>query len=407
MTLNQQHGVKCLVDESIAMWLKAIRTHFTHFLDGVQETDMSKMRMSLASTYSRAKVKFNVNRVDNMVVQGSALLEQLNTDLNNGVMRVREWYGYHFPELAKIVSDNMLYCKLAKAIGDRAKLDESKVPALLEVTDGNEDLVSEIIEASKASVGQDISPIDLLNVMSSVSRVADLADFRQGIESYLHRKMEALCPSTTAVVGDLVGARLITLAGSLTNLAKMPSSTVQILGAEKALFRALKKARRGPAKTPKYGAIFNSSQVGSAKAADKGRMARFLANQISKAARYDAFSENPNAIFGQHLARQCEERQVFLEKGTVPRKNLDVVKDVMEEIAREAPEQPVAVAAGTKRTKRDEEPIQEEEVEQPAEDQVEQPPKKKQKKKKDKKDKKDKSKKKKDKSKKKSKKNKE
>merc|ERR1712014_392591 len=115
--------------------------------------------------------------------------------------------------------------------------------------------------------------------------------------------------------GDQVGARLIAHAGSLTNLAKYPASTVQILGAEKALFRALKT--RG--NTPKYGLIFHSSFIGRAGTRDKGRISRFLANKCSIASRIDCFSDEATTIFGEKLKDQVEERLAFLTEGTTPR----------------------------------------------------------------------------------------
>ncbi|NXA56978.1 NOP56 protein, partial [Nothocercus julius] len=124
-----------------------------------------------------------------------------------------------------------------------------------------------------------------------------------------------------------VGARLISHAGSLTNLAKYPASTVQILGAEKALFRALKT--RG--NTPKYGLIFHSTFIGRAAAKNKGRISRYLANKCTIASRIDCFSEVPTSVFGDKLREQVEERLAFYETGEPPRKNLEVMKEAMVE----------------------------------------------------------------------------
>ncbi|GKE30399.1 nucleolar protein 56-like protein [Tanacetum coccineum] len=207
--------------------------------------DLKKAQLGLAHSYSRAKVKFNVNRVDNMVIQAIFLLDTLDKDVNSFSMSVREWYSWHFPELVKIVNDNYLYAKTAQYIGDKAELSEDKLEGLKEIL-GNEDKAKEVIEAAKAS----------------------------------------MAPNLAALIGEVVGARLISHAGSLTNLAKYPSSTLQIFGAEKALFRALKTKGN----TPKYGLIFHSSFIGRASAKNKGRMARYLANKCSIATRIDCFS---------------------------------------------------------------------------------------------------------------------
>jgi RNA processing factor Prp31 len=124
--------------------------------------------------------------------------------------------------------------------------------------------------------------------------------------------MSAVAPNLTALIGEMVGSKLIAHSGSLTNLAKYPASTIQILGAEKALFRALKT--RG--KTPKYGLIFNSTFIGRAGQKNKGRISRYLANKCAIAARIDSFSEKSStSAFGDKLRNQMEERLQFLATG--------------------------------------------------------------------------------------------
>ena len=118
-------------------------------------------------------------------------------------------------------------------------------------------------------------------------------------------------------------------AGSLTNLAKCPASTVQILGAEKALFRALKTKGN----TPKYGLIYHSTFIGRAEAKNKGRISRYLANKCSLATRIDSFSEAPTRVYGEKLREQVEERLKFYETGAAPRKNIDVMGEVARQLA--------------------------------------------------------------------------
>merc|ERR1711887_26953 len=188
--------------------------------------------------------------------------------------------------------------------------------------------VQSIQDAARKSVGMDISDIDLMNVEYFANQVVELADYRKELQEYLRSKMSAVAPNLAALIGDVVGARLISHAGSLTNLAKYPASTVQILGAEKALFRALKK--RG--NTPKYGLIFHSTFIGRAAQKNKGRISRYLANKASIASRLDCFSEEPNAIVGNVLRQQVEERLKFYESGEVPKKNIDVMHEACEKL---------------------------------------------------------------------------
>ena len=111
-------------------------------------------------------------------------------------------------------------------------------------------------------------------------------------------------------------------------MAKAPASTVQILGAEKALFRALKTKGN----TPKYGLIYHSTFIGRANAKNKGRISRYLANKCSIATRIDSFSDEPSRLYGEKLRDQVEERLKFYETGAAPRKNIDVMQEVAREL---------------------------------------------------------------------------
>ncbi|XP_010938674.1 nucleolar protein 56 [Elaeis guineensis] len=319
--------IPCQSNEFVLELLRGVRLHFDRFIKDLKPSDLEKAQLGLGHSYSRAKVKFNVNRVDNMVIQAIFLLDTLDKDINTFSMRVREWYSWHFPELVKIISDNYLYAKIAKFVENKSELSEIHIPALADVV-GDEDKAKEIVEAAKASMGQDLSPIDLINVQQFAQRVMDLSEYRKKLYEYLVTKMNDIAPNLTSLIGEVVGARLISHAGSLSNLAKCPSSTLQILGAEKALFRALKT--RG--NTPKYGLIFHSSFIGRASARNKGRLARYLANKCSIASRIDCFSETNTSIFGAKLREQVEERLDFYDKGIAPRKNVDVMKAAIESI---------------------------------------------------------------------------
>jgi nucleolar protein 56 len=305
-----------VANDLVSELVRGVRAHGVRLLKGLSEADTARAQLGLAHSYSRAKVKFNVNRVDNMIIQAIALLDTLDKDVNTFVMRVREWYGWHFPELAKIVPDNYQYARAALIIRDKAALTPESLPALEEIL-GDAGRASEVLAAARASMGQDVSPVDLVNIEAFARRVVALAEYRAGLSSYLADKMGAVAPNLAALVGDAVGARLISHAGSLVNLAKYPASTVQILGAEKALFRALKTKGN----TPKYGLIFHSSFIGRAKARNKGRISRYLANKCSIASRIDCFADSVTDAFGERMREQVEERLKFYEEGAAPTKN--------------------------------------------------------------------------------------
>ncbi|CAL9092176.1 unnamed protein product [Musa textilis] len=319
--------IPCQSNEFVHELLRGVRLHFDRFIKDLKPSDLEKAQLGLGHSYSRAKVKFNVNRVDNMVIQAIFLLDTLDKDINSFSMRVREWYSWHFPELVKIINDNYLYARVAKFVENKSDLSEGHIPGLADIV-GDEDKAKEIVEAAKASMGQDLSPIDLINVQQFAQRVINLSEYRKKLYEYLVTKMNDIAPNLASLIGEVVGARLISHAGSLSNLAKCPSSTLQILGAEKALFRALKT--RG--NTPKYGLIFHSSFIGRASARNKGRIARYLSNKCSIASRIDCFSEVNTSVFGQKLREQVEERLDFYDKGVAPRKNVDVMKVAIESV---------------------------------------------------------------------------
>lgn len=341
MTVQESMGISCQHTGIVPEVIRGVRMHFYKLVKGLTDVSSSKAQLGLGHSYSRSKVKFNVNRIDNMIIQSIALLDQLDKDINTFAMRVREWYSYHFPELVKIVPDNYTYAKTASMIKNRKDLTEDSLEALEEVVMDSAKAQA-IIDAARASMGMDISPVDLINIEMFASRVISLVEYRKELMEYLKTKMHDIAPNLATLIGETVGARLISHAGSLTNLAKYPASTVQILGAEKALFRALKT--RG--NTPKYGLIFHSTYIGRAGAKNKGRISRYLANKCSLASRIDCFSDLPTNIFGLKLKEQVEDRLKFYETGDIPRKNVDVMTDALAEAQ--------AAAAAMKKQKRKE-----------------------------------------------------
>ncbi|KAL3772311.1 hypothetical protein ACHAW5_004916 [Stephanodiscus triporus] len=340
-------GLSCRSDETVREVLRGCRLHMTHFVKGLGAGSQEQAQLGLGHSYSRGKVKFNPARSDNMIIQSIALLDQMDKDLNTFAMRVREWYSWHFPELKDLVKDNYMYARCAAFIQDKRSLcpggeakagestsedgedggdgPESKLSGLVEII-GDEELANAVVAAARTSMGMDCSVVDMVNIVNFTQRMVKLAEFRKQLSSYLTDKMSVVAPNLSALIGDTVAARLISKAGSLTNLAKAPASTVQILGAEKALFRALKTKGN----TPKYGIIYHSTFIGRADGKNKGRISRYLANKCSIATRIDSFADEPSSLYGQKLRDQVEERLKFYETGAAPRKNIDV----MEEVAR-------------------------------------------------------------------------
>ena len=334
-------GLECETSDTseiVADMLRGIRQHASKLLKQLQEGDVERAQLGLGHAYSRAKVKFSVQKNDNhvrtnpalehqtllifvQIIQAIATLDHLDKAINMFSMRVREWYSWHFPELIRIVSENHQYAKLALWIGDKERLSDADKDELAAQVNDDAEIAQSIIDAAKVSMGQAISAADMENVTTFASKVVSLATYRKSLYSYLVSKMAIVAPNLAALIGEVVGARLISHAGSLTNLSKYPASTVQILGAEKALFRALKTKGN----TPKYGLIYHSSFIGRAGQKNKGRISRFLANKCSIASRIDNFSEHPTTKFGEALKGQVEERLKFYDSGAAPTKNEQIM----------------------------------------------------------------------------------
>ncbi|KAH7930054.1 Nop domain-containing protein [Leucogyrophana mollusca] len=263
------------------LW-RGIRSQLAALLDGLDPKDLATMSLGLSHSLSRFKLKFSPNKVDTMIVQAIALLDDLDKEINIYSMRVKEWYGWHFPEMGKIIVDNLAYAKCVRAMGFRTNASTTAFETILP-----EDLEAVLKAAAEISMGTEISDTDISHIHSLCDQVIAISAYRAQLAEYLKNRMHAVAPNLTALVGDLVGARLISHAGSLLNLAKHPASTVQILGAEKALFRALKTKHD----TPKYGLIYHASLIGQAPPKLKGKMARMVATKAALSIRVDALTD--------------------------------------------------------------------------------------------------------------------
>jgi len=302
LAIKEKLAINCVFDSSVNELLRGIRQHAESFLD--VGDSLKSMQLGLAHGLGRYKLKFSPDKVDTMIVQAIGLLDDLDKELNTYAMRLKEWYGWHFPEMMKIVPDNLMYAKSVQRMGLRTAAKSTDLSAIL-----TEDLEQEVKEAAEISMGTEINQEDLDNILMLCEQVVELGEYRAQLFAYLKNRMAAIAPNLTVMVGELVGARLIAHAGSLLNLAKHPASTVQILGAEKALFRALKTKHD----TPKYGLIYHASLVGQAQPKHKGKISRILAAKCSLSVRVDALSDSDAVTIGLESRQKVEERIRVLE----------------------------------------------------------------------------------------------
>ncbi|WVZ02833.1 hypothetical protein V8G54_023639 [Vigna mungo] len=266
--------------------MRGVRNQLTELISGLAVQDMAPMSLGLSHSLSRYKLKFSADKVDTMIVQAIGLLDDLDKELNTYAMRVREWYGWHFPELTKIVQDNIQYARAVKLMGDRVNAAELDFSEIL-----SEEVEAELKEAAVISMGTEIGDLDLANIRELCDQVLALSEYRAQLYDYLKSRMNTIAPNLTAMVGEL------------------PGSTVQILGAEKALFRALKTKHA----TPKYGLIYHASLIGQAAAKFKGKISRSLAAKTALAIRCDALGDGQDNTMGLENRAKLEARLRNLE----------------------------------------------------------------------------------------------
>ena len=230
---------------------------------------------------AKLRVKGAVEQRDLVVAQAIQTLDDLDRTVNLFMGRLREWYGIHFPELDRLIEKHETYARLVLNLGSR----EGFTLAALEKEEIPKAKAEAAAEMAETSMGAEITEADLAEVKALSRNILDMYELRGKMEAYLDKTMDEVAHNTKALVGSLLGARLIAIAGSLRNLAMRPASTIQVLGAEKALFRSLKTGAR----PPKHGLIFQAAILHDAKRWQRGKIARALAGKLSIAARADAF----------------------------------------------------------------------------------------------------------------------
>ncbi len=238
------------------------------------------------------------SRPDLHLVQAIQALDDADKFLNITATRAAEWYGLHFPELTQMVQDNVALCRIVLSAGKR----EGLTPELLQGRGFTEKKVEAILTARDRSKGGDISDEDLARVRALASLAVEISGNRDKLNEYVEGAMKRIAPNVREVAGATIGARLMAKAGGLDRLAMLPASTIQILGAEKALFRAL----RTGARPPKHGILFQHEAVHAAPKWQRGKIARTIANKIAIAARVDYYRGTEEASIRSGLDKRLE-----------------------------------------------------------------------------------------------------
>ena len=258
---------------------------------------MSKLR-DFAMQLSSSKVSEVSASPDLHISQSINSLDEIDRIINGISSRLREWYGLHFPELDNVIDSILGYSQIVLA-GKREDITE-KVFEDAGFPDSKVEMLSVI---RKKSRGGDISPENLAMVQLLAKQLLELNELRKKLEEHVETQMNLIAPNLAAILGTAVGARIIAKAGSLKKLASMPASTIQVLGAEKALFRSLKTGSR----PPKHGLLFQHAMVHAAPRWQRGKIARAIAGKAAIAARVDVYGEGLNKTLLEKLNVRVEE----------------------------------------------------------------------------------------------------
>jgi len=270
----------------------------------LKKIGISKSRNEIIEKYKKINEEFIKSKVsqaggknDIIIIQIIETLDILKKSISLFSSRLREWYGLHFPELTdKIIEDNILIAKLVSIIGNRENYNLSNLKDKFEFS---EKLLNLLLTKASESMG---AKIDLSIVQSYASQILSLDSYRKELEVYLEDLMEKTAPNLKAVVSSLIGAKLIAKAGSMKKLAYMPSSRIQLLGAEKALYRVLKSGEKGG---PKHGLIYQWRQIRGSPSHLRGKISRIIAGKIGIASKIDFFSGD---FIGDIIAKDIEKK---------------------------------------------------------------------------------------------------
>ncbi len=259
--------------------------------------ELSLWNRNVSMELAKLRIKGASEKRDLIIAQGIQTLDDLDRTVNLFMGRLREWYGVYFPELDRLIEKHETYSRLVMNLGDR----ESYTAEALEKENVPKERAALVAKAAESSMGADIAERDLQQIQELAKNVLSFYELRKNMDNYVDRTMEEMAPNVRAVAGALLGARLIAISGSLQNLAMRPASTIQVLGAEKALFRSLKTGAR----PPKHGLIFQHTLLHDAKRWQRGKIARVIAGKLAIAARADAFGGH---FIGEKLKADINKR---------------------------------------------------------------------------------------------------
>jgi nucleolar protein 56 len=267
------------------------------------EKEIIKELRDFSLKWSSLKIQEASEQIDLHISQSINALDEIDKISNTLATRMREWYGLHFPELDNLLQNPTTYSLIVSCCGKRDNITSDFLKTI-DIPDNKIEIISEV---SGRSRGGKITEQNLLIVQNIAEQVISLNKIRKNLEEHIETSMEDIAPNVKGLLTASVGARLISKAGSLKKLSSLSASTIQILGAEKALFRTLKTGSN----PPKHGILFQHPAIHSAPKWQRGKMARAIAAKTAIAARLDVYGQNPgiNQALSDKLNNRIKEIQ--------------------------------------------------------------------------------------------------
>ncbi len=251
--------------------------------DFSSNAELNEFLTEIGIELTKLRIKENVKK-DRIAMEVIDAIDEIDKSLNIYIARLREWYGLHFPEMEQIINKHEKFAKIIHNYGLRNNIKEK-----------------ELIELAKDSMGIELDEKDEEIIKEYAGLIVNLYKLREDMEKYLEKILKEFAPNFSAIAGPLLAARLINLSGGFEKLAKKPSSTIQLLGAEKALFRYL----HGHGKSPKHGILFTHNLIQQASQNKRGKIARIIASKLSIAIKMDYYGKEDRS---EELKRDLKER---------------------------------------------------------------------------------------------------
>lgn len=238
----------------------------------------------------------------------SNAIEEEERVANQLVERLEELYGLYFPELK--VEDRRNYALIISKIY-RDKVDVDSIKQYV-----GEGKALQIEEAGRKSIGGDFEQKDVENMQRMAEEIESIYALMNRHEKYLDDVAQQVCPNLRYLIGAKVAGKLIAAAGGIKKLALMPASTVQVIGAEKALFKHLRNKSIAP---PKHGIIFQHNSISTSPKSVRGKIARALATKITLAVKADVYTKR---FIGPQVKDKFEKRlkDILSKAGTAKRR---------------------------------------------------------------------------------------